>query len=254
MRGNIRAIGEICMELLYPRKCIFCGRVITMKSYRGIIREKSYDFLCKDCKEDIKKAYIEEPYCLKCGKQLDNMTQEYCVDCRRLNHIYDRGLSVFKYHDRIKESVYRFKYKDCKCYGEFYGEQMAEKYKEIIKKWQPNAIIPVPIHKARMRKRGYNQAELIGRALAKKINIPLDVNVLFRDKKTEPQKKLSKEIRIKNLENAFKVSTNVVRYNKIILVDDIYTTGATINACARVLKQAGVQEVYFISICIGEGI
>lgn len=86
------------------------------------------------------------------------------------------------------------------------------------------------------------------------LNIPMDTGVLLRTGKTEPQKMLSKEIRIKNVENAFKVSINVVRYSKIILVDDIYTTGATINACARVLKQAGVQEVYFISICIGEGI
>lgn len=242
------------MELLYPRKCIFCGRAISMKSYRGIIEGKTYDLLCEGCKANITDAYIEEPYCLKCGKQLDSMTQEYCNDCRRLDHIYDRGLSVFKYHDHIKESIYRFKYKDCKCYGDFYGEQMAEKYTEIIKKWQPDAIVPVPIHKARMKKRGYNQAEVIGRALSKRLNIPMDIKVLFREKKTEPQKKLSKEIRIKNVENAFKVLANVVKYNKIILVDDIYTTGATINACARVLKQAGVREVYFISICIGEGI
>lgn len=242
------------MELLYPRKCIFCSKAIPMKSYRGIIQEKSYDFLCERCRTNVKNTYIEEPYCLKCGKQLDSMTQEYCADCMRKSHIYDRGLSVFKYHDDVKESIYRFKYKDCKCYGDFYGEQMAERYGNIIKKWHPDAIVPVPIHRQRMRKRGYNQAELIGRVLSDRLNIPMDINILFRDRKTEPQKRLSKDIRIKNVENAFKVSRNVVKYNKIILVDDIYTTGATINECARVLKQAGVQEICFISICIGEGV
>lgn len=254
MKGKIRALGEICMELVYPRKCIFCSRAIPMKSYREIIKESSYDLLCERCRISIKDSYIEEPYCLKCGKQLDSITQEYCVDCRSMPHIYDRGLSVFKYHNDIKESVYRFKYKACKCYGGFYGEQMAEKYKDIIKKWQPDVIVPVPIHRTRMKKRGYNQAELIGRVLSDKLNIPMDINVLFREKNTKQQKKLSKDFRIKNVENAFKVAINVVRYNKIILVDDIYTTGATINACARVLKQAGVQEIYFISICIGEGV
>ncbi len=242
------------MELLYPRKCVFCGSSIPMKSYVGIMQKKSYDLLCGDCRKNITDVYIEEPYCFKCGKQLDSMTREYCSDCKRLSHTYDRGLSVFKYHNNVKEAIYRFKYKDCRCYGRFFGEQMAERYKEIIKKWQPDAIVPVPIHKTRMRKRGYNQAELIGRALSDMLNIPMDTGALLRTGKTEPQKKLSKEIRIKNVENAFKVSINVVRYSKIILVDDIYTTGATINACARVLKQAGVQEVYFISICIGEGI
>lgn len=242
------------MELFYPGKCIFCGRTIPMKSYRGIIQGRPYDPLCERCRENIKDKYIEEPYCLKCGKQLESMSQEYCSDCKSLRHIYDRGLSVFKYQDDVKESIYRFKYKGCKGYGDFYGKQMAEKYSVIIRKWQPDVIVPVPIHKSRMKKRGYNQAELIGRTLSEKLNIPMDINVLFRGKKTQPQKKLSKDIRIKNVEKAFKVSGNVVEYNKIILVDDIYTTGATIDACARILKQAGVREVWFISICIGEGV
>lgn len=242
------------MELIYPRKCVFCGRTVPMKSYRGIMQGRSYDFLCEKCKVHIEEKYIEEPYCFKCGKQLDNMTQECCDDCKKRTHIYDRGLAAFKYHDDIKESVYRFKYKDCKFYGDFYGEQMAEKYRDIIIKWQPDVIVPVPIHRSRMRKRGYNQAELIAGALSEKLNLPADTNVLFRKKKTEPQKNLEKDIRIKNVENAFKVTKNVVRYNKIILVDDIYTTGATVNACAQVLKRAGVQKVYFISICIGAGV
>lgn len=225
-----------------------------MKSYSGIMQGRTYDFLCEKCRAHIKEKYIQEPYCLKCGKQLDDMTQEYCDDCKSAAHMYDRGLAIFKYHDDIKESVYSFKYKDCKIYGDFYGEQMAEKYKDIITKWQPDVIVPVPIHRSRMRKRGYNQAELIAKALSQKLSLPMDINVLLREKKTEPQKKLSKDIRIKNVENAFKVTKNVVRYNKIILVDDIYTTGATINACAQVLKRAGVQRVYFISICIGAGV
>lgn len=242
------------MELVYPRKCVFCGKAIAMKSYRGIMEGKTYDCLCEKCRINLKDKYIEEPYCFKCGKQLDEAAQEYCDDCRRKKQNFDRGLSVFKYHDDIKESVYRFKYRNCRLYGDFYGEQMAEKYKDIIIKWKPDVIVPVPIHRSRMKKRGYNQAELIGRALSDGLNIPLDTNVLFREKKTKPQKNLTKDIRIKNVENAFKVAKNVVRYNKIILADDIYTTGATVNACAKVLKEAGVQEVYFISICIGAGV
>lgn len=254
MTNKIRALGEIGMELLYPRKCVFCNEAVPMKSYKGILEKRTYDFLCEKCKEKIKDKYIEEPYCFKCGKQLDDETGEYCDDCRKMHHTYDRGLAVFKYHDDVKESVYRFKYKDCKIYGEFYGVQMAEKYKPIIEKWQPDVIIPVPIHKSRMRKRGYNQAQIIGKALSETLKIPMDINVLVREKKTEPQKKLSKSIRKKNVESAFKVTKNVVKYNKIILVDDIYTTGATIDACAQVLKRAGVKKVYFISICIGAGV
>lgn len=254
MRDKIRAVGEIILELLYPRKCIFCTSTIKMNSYRDIKEHKKGEYLCEKCKRKLKDKYIEEPYCLKCGKQLENMEQEYCGDCQTHSHIYDRGLAVFKYHDDVKKSIYRFKYKGIKIYGEFYGEQMAEKYEDIIKNWNPDVIVPVPIHKSRMRKRGYNQSQIIGKALSERLKIPIDENVLFREKKTQPQKKLSKNNRKKNVENAFKVSKNVVKYKQIILVDDIYTTGATIDACTYVLKQAGVQKVWFISICIGAGI
>lgn len=115
-------------------------------------------------------------------------------------------------------------------------------------------MIPVPVSRKKMQKRGYNQAALIARQLAEKTGIPTDLHSLARIRDTIPQKELNHQERRKNLNNAFKMDQNAVKYKKVLLVDDIYTTGSTIDACAVALKEAGVQQVYFISLSIGAGI
>lgn len=191
---------------------------------------------------------------MKCGKEISLEESEYCPDCIATPHLFDRGAAVFQWSQKIQKSIYKFKYKDHKIYGEFYGNEMAEKYGELIKEWEIDVIMPVPIHSARKRKRGYNQAEIIGGALGKAVNIPMDIYALKRIINTVPQKKLGNSQRKKNVERAFKVTRNVVKYKKVLLVDDIYTTGSTVDACAGQLKAYGVDKVYFVTICIGYGI
>ena len=232
---------ERVVNIFYPNVCPMCGKTL-----------KSGEILCKKCKSEVK--YIREPLCKKCGKQLDEDEKEYCGDCKSHVHIYDAGIAVFAYNDCIKKSIYDFKYKDMKIYSRFYGKEMWEYSKEYLKSWNPDVIIPVPISEKRYLKRGYNQAELIAIELGKLSGIKVDCNTLFRRKNTKPQKQVSREGRRKNLENAFIINKNVVEYKKVILVDDIYTTGSTIDECARILKQAGIEKVYFISLSIGTGI
>lgn len=208
--------------------------------------------MCKKCEKELK--YIKEPICKKCGKQLDEEEREYCGDCKKRVHIFDSGIGVFAYNEAVRKSIYEFKYRDMKVYSKFYGEKMAAHAMSYINHWKPDVIIPVPISKKKYLKRGYNQAELIAKELAVNCGIPMDNKVLYRIKDTKPQKEVSREVRRKNLENAFIIGGNVVKYRKVILVDDIYTTGSTIDECAKTLKQAGVKEVYFISQSIGAGI
>ncbi len=229
------------INIVYPVVCPVCGKTL------GNRRQ-----LCKKCQKEIR--YIEEPSCKKCGKQLYENEREYCGDCKKKVHAYDMGIAVFAYNDSIKKSIYDFKYKDMKVYARFYGKKMWEYGKAYLDLWQPQAIVPVPISEQRFRKRGYNQAELIGKELSKNSGIPMDCKILYRRKNTLPQKEVKRENRRKNLENAFHISGNVVKYKKIILVDDIYTTGSTIDECAKVLKAFGVEQVYFISLSIGAGI
>jgi len=128
-----------------------------------------------------------------------------------------------------------------------------------IKKWQADAIIPVPLHPGKYRKRGYNQAEVIANELGALGNITVINDVLFRRRNTRAQKHFGKEKRQKNLEDAFYADEEKLRkyvdemnVKRVIIVDDIYTTGSTINACAKILWQAGI-ESYFITVCIGDG-
>jgi len=114
-------------------------------------------------------------------------------------------------------------------------------------------IVPVPMFAAKKRSRGYNQAEVFARALGRECAVPVEEKLVVRTKNTMPQKSLNDKQRKDNLKGAFQVRTNIVKYSKILLVDDIYTTGATIDAIAELLKKSGAKEVYFLSICVGEG-
>ena len=113
---------------------------------------------------------------------------------------------------------------------------------------------PVPIHKKRLRRRGYNQATLFAAALGRELQIPVIDNLISRVENTKPMKMLSGRERQNNLKKAFKIGQNDVKLDTIIIIDDIYTTGSTIDALAREIKKAGVTNIYFIALAIGEGI
>ncbi len=130
---------------------------------------------------------------------------------------------------------------------------MAEQYEDLLRSWNPDALVPIPLHKTRKRKRGFNQAQLLAEKLGKRLEIPVEKGILERTKKTGPQKELNDVQRRANLKNAFQVRQNDVRLKRIVLVDDIYTTGSTIDAAAAVLLEHGAEKVYFLTICIGRG-
>ena len=123
----------------------------------------------------------------------------------------------------------------------------------MIRGWGPDLIIPVPLHKKRRRKRGYNQAGVLGRRLGRLLGIRVDDKSLLRRVYTDPQKKLGRLERKKNLRNAFALKESFKPVPVVLLVDDIYTTGNTIDAVSEVLKKKGVEKVYFLTISIGQG-
>lgn len=191
---------------------------------------------------------------MKCGKELYEPEEEYCYDCKRIHHCYDQGAAAFVYSEGIKESIYRYKYKNRREYAGWYVKEIARACGGQIRIWAPQVIVPVPLHESKMKKRGYNQAELIAGELGKCLDIPVRTDLLRRVRKTTPMKALGTKERVKNLENAFIISGNSVKYNQIMLVDDIYTTGTTVDACAGVLKDKGAKKVYFVCLCVGRGI
>ena len=131
---------------------------------------------------------------------------------------------------------------------------MAEYLGNFIRSIHPDALIPVPLHRKRKAVRGYNQAELLARVLGKHLEVPVYAGFLLREKNTSPLKYENPQERQNNLKKAFIIARNDVKLEKVILVDDIYTTGSTIDEATRTLRTAGVREVYFVTLAVGAGI
>lgn len=237
----MKAIKVNPLDYLFPARCVVCDEVTDSPGKR----------LCEKCKDKI--VYIRDPYCLKCGKQLKKEEKEYCGDCEKIRHLFDSGISLYDYGS-MADSIFRFKYAGRTEYASFYGRDLYEKKAHWLKAVNPDALVPVPIHASRMRKRGYNQAALIARELSKHSGIPVREHLIERNGRTKPLKDLSHAERQNNLKRAFKIRQNDVKLNTIVIIDDIYTTGSTIDAMTRVLKEAGIGKVHFITLTIGRGI
>ena len=187
---------------------------------------------------------------MKCGKQLKKEEKEYCGDCTQKEHFYQQGTALYDYGS-MADSIFRFKYGGRMEYALFYGKELYERKGSWLHAIRPDALVPVPIHPARKRKRGYNQAELLAEELGRILKLPAYTDLLIRVRDTKPQKTLSAKERKINLKRAFKTTQNIVQLQYILVVDDIYTTGSTLDAAAGALKEAGAKEVYACCISIG---
>lgn len=196
---------------------------------------------------------------MHCGRPVLSDLVEYCFDCEKKKKRGDKdtffqGKSLLLYKGVVKQTMYRFKYSNKREYGTFFAEFAMEQWGEWLFRCEIDAIVPVPMFRRKKRMRGYNQAEVFGRELAKYLRVPMDRNVVIRKKDTRPMKELNDIERENNLRNAFQIARDIVKYKKILLVDDIYTTGSTADEVSRVLLEAGVEKIYFLSICMGQGL
>ncbi|NBK92500.1 ComF family protein [bacterium 1XD21-13] len=237
---NVIRVFPRLFDLIYPRRCPVCDDIVGGRA-----------LICEPCR--LRLHPVGEPLCKKCGKPLSTAEAEYCPDCGRKKHLYVRGRAALEYDSVMRESIGRFKYKNRREYGDFYVQELLRACGEAVRSWNPDLLIPIPLHKSRRRKRGFNQAELIARGLGKELGIPVSADSLLRTKKTSPQKELNDQERKSNLKNAFQLAKDNVKFKKILLIDDIYTTGSTIDAAASVLLDHGAEKVYFLCISIGRG-
>lgn len=162
-------------------------------------------------------------------------------------------MALINYNDTASRSMALIKYHGCREYLDFYSEAMFRRFGPAICRLSPDCIIPVPVHKSRLKKRGFNQAQELGIRLSAKTGIPMRTEFLKRTKKTLPQKELDAGARLKNLEQAFVCGRLPSGIRTVLLVDDIYTTGSTMEACSRALKNAGAERIIPAVICIGSG-
>lgn len=234
----MRKLTESFLNILYPRRCPLCHEIL--KDQDSVI--------CEKCRDTLHP--IEEPRCFKCGKPVEE-GEEYCPDCTKRKHYFDRGRGIFIYDERMRRSMVRYKYYGCREYGDFYSRAMCLYGKKELALWKPDIIVPVPIHRAKERRRGFNQAAYLAERIGRYTGIPTDLTLIAKVQKTRSQKKLTALQRQENLKNAFRVQRSV-KGKKILVVDDVYTTGSTMDAMARCLKEKGASQVYFLTVCIGE--
>lgn len=236
----IRRIIDFLLDLLFPRECPVCGNIVIPKGKD----------ICDLCKNEF--VQIQSPYCLKCGKPLSDDGIEYCIGCREKSHDFDEGRAAFLYNDAMRKSIYRFKYNNKSEYARYYGLAISEILGNKIKSYNADALIPVPMYKRKERKRGYNQAYLIAKEISRQIDVPVKADVVIRKRSTKIMRSLGAKEREKNIKKAFKLRKDSVKLNNVVIVDDIYTTGATADAVAASLKAGGVKKVYIIALATGK--
>lgn len=228
-------------SFIYPVVCSSCGCDMDALSKERI---------CKKCKD--KFIPISEPICAKCGIFLED-GGEHCYICRKniRTYSFDKMRSAYAYRGNLRKLILKFKYSDRTFLSKDFSKAMCktmdkyEFYKEV------DLIIPVPLNILRRIKRGYNQAELLAEGISAHIDKPVIKNVLLRKKITKPQFNLTKEERLHNIKDSFFIKEkqkSLIYKKNILLVDDIVTTSATVEACSFVLKKAKAAKIYVITL------
>lgn len=236
--GGLRKAGKLCLDLLFPRCCPVCH--LPAPPGEGI---------CPACRDRLPRILTAR--CRVCGKPVES-GERICRDCGETPHFFSKGKGVFLYDETMRKTMSFFKYKGRREYGEALGEEVFREARSDLLDWGVGVVLPVPIHKDRLLERGYNQAEVLASRIAALSGLPLLKRTLLRVKRTPPLKNLTPKERREALASAMELRGPIPKV-PALLVDDIYTTGATLDAAAGLLLSAGVPKVFFLTVCIGGG-
>lgn len=250
MGGLGRLIVNELLDVLYPPGlyCNCCGKITDETRTYG---------LCNDCMRDLK--WVSGRTCTKCGKVMSETDPgEVCFYCRSHEHYFDRGYACAEYGMHEKNLLYELKYASRGdiglAMGEIIYDRMAAEFGEDGLALTYDLVIPIPIHKRRKNTRGFNQAELIAKDFSERSGLAMDAKLLVRTKETGAMKGLGPAERRSNIQGAFGIMNGregLVQGARILIIDDIFTTGATIDEAAAVLKDAGASLVDFCVFASG---
>ena len=237
---------ESMMDWLYPSRCRACS---------GSIQGRDYEYFCSTCWPQIQ--LVAHPFCTICGRPFPDSSGDdhACGVCLARNPHFAQAHSWACYpreeatEHPLRQVIQKFKYGRKVALGKPLGRLMARGCEEFLAACKAEAIIPVPLHPRRLRWRGFNQSVLLARQISRAYNIPVDCFTLFRKIDTPPQTQLPEEDRRKNMRRAFALAEESAMSGKrVLLVDDVYTSGATVNECSRVLKRGGAREVFVLTL------
>jgi ComF family protein len=225
------------LDLIYPAytHCVMC-----MEAW-----PEEGKPLCMACYQSL--PWVGDEVCVCCGSPLTKESHTYCEQCESEVHEFQHARAPFRYEKGIAELIWRFKYSSETTLAPLLGEWVNDTLNQAG--WDCEVIVPVPLHTKRQRQRGYNQAELLANEVGKWQGMTVVNDALMRKKSTHTQTTLNRKQRLENLNRVFEVTnTELIHGKKILLVDDVYTTGATADQCSRALNEAGVAAVYVLTL------
>ena len=210
--------------------------------------ETAGSLICARCKE--KLIWLKEPLCAICGQP--SFRAGKCRQCTKVPPTIDHIRAAVLYTDPMTRIMHQFKYYDQFALAQTMTDMMRGAARELFKLQKPDLLIPIPLHAEREAERGYNQAYLLAAELSKLLKIPVLRDGLSRVRQTEVQAKLTRRERVENMSGAFEIGSNDLSNRHVMLIDDVCTTGATLNAAASCLKAAGVAHV--TGLCVARAL
>ncbi len=216
------SLGRVVLDFVFPPVCFGCGG--------------SEAYICSACIESLPR--LEAPYCLRCAEPLSS--GDLCQRCRDTRLAVDRIIAPFKYEGTIRRAVLDLKFKNVRAAAPEVARLISDFLQD--RPAESQALVPVPLHKSRLRSRGYNQSALLAREVSRLTGIPVMDALVVRAIDTQPQTALSREERLTNVAEAFSAVKDLSGM-KLTLIDDVATTGSTLSACAHALKEAGAVYV-----------
>ena len=241
-KSILKYIKDILLDFIYPKNisCIICDNPIKLTN--------SYS-ICKDC---FKELHFLKDACLKCGKPLVNHNLEYenikdCPSCKRRTFYFDRAISCIEYNKTSKKMILDFKYRNKTYFCKYVAQIMSEKME--LENLTADYLLCVPLHKKRLRKRGFNQAQKIAEDLSEITGIPT-LNCIFRKRNTRRLYNLNKKEREQEVKNSFviKDNDNLLKNKNVILIDDIFTTASTTNEISKELRLVPVNKITVLTL------
>ena len=225
-----RTVKEALLNLLFPPRCINCRR--------------EGEWLCAECRSRIE--YVPLPICPKCGRRLANNQScaATCGDCRDVR--IDAIRSVAYSEGVLRDAIHHFKYNGVQALAAPFGQMLYDYWQ--TQNIPADLLIPVPLHPRRLRERGYNQSLLLAEQLARRVGLPVDQAALRRVKHTRPQVGLGARERQENVADAFECVSSSLAGQRVVLIDDVCTTGNTLEACSQALKAQGVRSVWALTL------
>jgi ComF family protein len=232
---SLRSVSDTALGFLYPNICQICGE-------EGATAREG--FVCSHCWQQVR--FIRPPFCRRCGLPFQGeVTESFeCSNCRELEFDFSFARSAVSARGVVLEVIHRYKYQRALWFEPFLADLLIREAQPVLSQQRWDWIIPVPLHPAKERQREFNQAGRLALHLSAAAGIPTNASLLKRVTATQTQTKLTRQQRADNMRNAFALQgSEKLTGKRILLFDDVFTTGATTNACAKILRKAGAQEV-----------